>query len=75
MGRRHVLTITQEAHHLMVEAQGLPKAELLPLSATRYFARLKGEVEMDFVVNGDGRAHEIALNWTGYQLTAQRLAG
>jgi CubicO group peptidase (beta-lactamase class C family) len=73
MGRRHVLLITQEADRLIVEAQGLPKTELLPLSPTRYFARLKGEVELDFLVNGDGRAHEIALKWTGYRLSAQRL--
>lgn len=73
MGRRHILVITQEEQRLMVEAQGLPKTELLPLSPTRYFARLKGEVEMEFVVNDDGQAHEIALNWSGYQLSAQRL--
>jgi hypothetical protein len=72
MGRSHIMTITQEGDRLMVESQGLPKTELLPLSPTRYFARLKGEVEMDFVTNGAGRAHEIRLNWSGYQLTAQR---
>lgn len=74
MGRRHILVVTEEGQRLMLEAEGLPKAQMQPLSPTRYFARLKGEVEMDFIVNDSGQAHEIALNWSGYQLKAQRLA-
>ncbi len=72
MGRRHVLSVEQEGVHLTLEAHGLPKVTLAALTPTRYFARLKGEVELEFLPNGDGRAHEIALQWSGYPLTAKR---
>ena len=53
----------------MVEVHGLARTELRPLSETRYFARMKGEVELDFLDSG-----EIALNWAGHDVTARRAA-
>lgn len=73
MGRRHILSVEQEGDHLTLEAHGLPKVTLAALSPSRYFARLKGEVELEFLPNGNGRAQGIALQWSGYALTAQRV--
>jgi CubicO group peptidase (beta-lactamase class C family) len=73
MGRKTTLDITREGDRLMVEAHGLQKTEMRPLSATRYFAQMKGEVELTFITDGEP-AQELALNWAGHALTARRVA-
>jgi len=65
--------VPQKAARLLVEVHGLPKTELRPLAPSRYFAQMKGEVELTFVINGNGKAHTIDLDWTGHKLTAQRI--
>ena len=72
-GRTSRMVVTQEAARLLVEVHGLPKTELRPLTPTRYFAQMKGEVELTFVINGSGKAHTIDLDWSGHKLTAQRI--
>ncbi|WP_275888291.1 hypothetical protein [Nonomuraea lactucae] len=42
------------------------------MSATRYFARMKGEVELEFVVPDSGPVQEIALDWSGHRVDARR---
>ncbi|WP_449065812.1 serine hydrolase domain-containing protein [Planomonospora algeriensis] len=71
MGRTSVIEVTREGESLMVEVHGLKKTELRPMSRTRYFARMKGEVELTFV--GEP-AHEIAMLWSGHDVTARRIA-
>jgi hypothetical protein len=66
MGRTSTMNVTREDERLMVEVHGLVKTELRPMSETRFFARMKGEVELDFLANG-----EIALNWAGREVTAR----
>ncbi|MFI6740898.1 serine hydrolase [Nonomuraea sp. NPDC050451] len=66
MGRTSTMDVTREGERLMVEVHGLVRTELRPMSETRFFARMKGEVELDFLANG-----EVALNWAGREVTAR----
>lgn len=68
MGRTSTMDVTQEGERLMVEVHGLVKTELRQMSETRFFARMKGEVELDFLTNG-----EVALDWAGREITARPL--
>ena len=72
LGRAHVLEVRREGDELMAEVEGLPAARLRPLSPTRFFAQMKGEVELEFPA-GDGPAERIDMLWAGHQLTALRL--
>ncbi|GAA3166334.1 hypothetical protein [Nonomuraea roseoviolacea] len=60
------MDVTREGERLMVEVSGLVRTELRPMSRTRFFARMKGEVELDFLANG-----EIALDWAGHDVIAR----
>ncbi|WP_084959593.1 serine hydrolase domain-containing protein [Thermoactinospora rubra] len=71
MGRTSQMRVTAEGERLMVEVQGLAKTELRPMSRTRYFARMKGEVELTFV--GEP-AREISMVWSGHAVTARRVS-
>ncbi|MFI6502818.1 serine hydrolase domain-containing protein [Nonomuraea typhae] len=70
LGRTSEMTVTAEGERLMIAVQGLARTELRPLSRTRYFARMKGEVELTFV--GEP-AREIAMVWSGRPVTARRV--
>ncbi len=72
-GRTSHMRVTQDVDRLLAEVQGLPQTELRPLAYHRYFAQMKGEVELTFVLNRDGKAQTIDLDWSGHQLTARRL--
>jgi hypothetical protein len=69
LGRTSTMDVTRDGERLMVEVHGLARTELRPMSATRYFARMKGEVELDFREGG-----EVALNWAGREVTAHRVS-
>ncbi|MFC4012766.1 serine hydrolase domain-containing protein [Nonomuraea purpurea] len=69
MGRVSTMEITRVGDRLMAEVHGLARTELRPMSETRYFARMKGEVELDFLASG-----QIALNWAGRDVTAERVS-
>ncbi|MFI6390872.1 serine hydrolase [Nonomuraea sp. NPDC050540] len=66
MGRTSTMDVTRDGDQLMVEVQGLVRTELRPMSETRFYARMKGEVELDFLATG-----EVALNWAGQDVTAR----
>lgn len=74
LGRTATMDVTRDGDRLMAEVHGLNRTELRPMSPTRYFARMKGEVELDFVVDGDRPAQRIAMNWAGHAVTAKRVA-
>ncbi|MGW3351537.1 serine hydrolase domain-containing protein [Nonomuraea rubra] len=69
LGRTSIMDVTRDGDRLMVEVHGLARTELRPMSPTRYFARMKGEVELDFRDGG-----EVALNWAGRDVTARRVS-
>ncbi|GAA2208930.1 serine hydrolase domain-containing protein [Nonomuraea monospora] len=66
LGRTSTMEVTRDGERLMVEVHGLARTELRPMSETRFFARMKGEVELDFRASG-----EVALNWAGHDVTAR----
>jgi CubicO group peptidase (beta-lactamase class C family) len=69
MGRTSTMDVTRDGDRLMVEVHGLARTELRPMSETRFFARMKGEVELEFLPDG-----EVALNWSGRDVTARPAA-
>ncbi|MGP3921512.1 serine hydrolase [Nonomuraea sp. 10N515B] len=69
MGRTSTMDVTRDGDRLMVEVHGLVRTELLSMSETRFFGRMKGEVELDFRANG-----EVAVNWAGHDVTARPAA-
>lgn len=69
MGRTSTMDVTRDGDRLMVEVHGLARTELRPMSETRFFASMKGEVELDFLATG-----EVALNWAGHDVTARPAA-
>jgi CubicO group peptidase (beta-lactamase class C family) len=69
LGRTSTMDVTRDGDRLMVEVHGLARTELRPMSRTRFFARMKGEVELDFLPTG-----EVALNWAGRDVTARPAA-
>jgi hypothetical protein len=55
-----VLTSTRKGDKLMAQAAGEPgKAELMPQSATQFFLRGPGEVQVTFVKDDNGRVTHI----------------
>ncbi|SEG15540.1 CubicO group peptidase, beta-lactamase class C family [Nonomuraea solani] len=66
-GRTSIMDVTRDGDRLMVEVHGLARTELRPMSETRYFARMKGEVELDFRPDG-----KVTLNWAGRDVVASR---
>ncbi|TYB64743.1 serine hydrolase [Nonomuraea sp. PA05] len=69
LGRTSTMEVTRAGDRLMVQVHGLARTELRPMSETRFFARMKGEVELDFRATG-----EVALNWAGHDVTARPAA-
>ncbi|WP_268959703.1 serine hydrolase domain-containing protein [Nonomuraea antri] len=65
LGRTSTMDVTRDGNRLMAQVHGLAKTDLRPMSETRFFARMKGEVELDFLATG-----EVALNWAGHHITA-----
>jgi hypothetical protein len=72
-GRPVKLKVFREGDSLGLEAAGLPKTHMRAMSPTRYFAQLKGEVELDFVTDGAQPAREISIRWAGHPMTATRV--
>lgn len=73
-GRTSAMEITQDGNALWAEVHGLPKTRLRPLATDRYFAQMKGEVELTFCDNGGQPVTDIAVDWAGHALSAQRVA-
>lgn len=70
-GRTSTMLITQEDDALWAEVQGLPRARLCHRSL---FCPDEGRGGIDFLTNDNAPPAEIALNWAGHSLMAQRIA-
>nr|WP_055504854.1 serine hydrolase domain-containing protein [Nonomuraea pusilla] len=70
MGRSSTMDVTQDGDHLVAEVHGLARTELRPMSPTRYFASMKGEVELEFAADGS----HVLLNWAGHPVRAERVS-
>jgi len=66
------LTITKEGSKLMAQASGQPKLELFPESPTKFFVK-EASIQIEFVVDGSGKATSLVLYQGGRQLPAKRI--
>ncbi len=66
------LTITKEGSKLRAQASGQPKLELFPESPTKFFVR-EASIQIEFVVDGSGKATSLVLHQGGRQLPAKRI--
>jgi len=66
------ITITKENNKLMAQATGQPKLELLPESQTKFFVK-EAAVQIEFVVEGTGKATSLVLYQGGRQLPAKKI--
>ena len=66
------LTITKEGSKLMAQASGQPKLELFPESPTKFFVK-EASIQIEFVVDGSGKATSLVLHQGGRQLPAKRI--
>lgn len=72
-GRISTLKFFVEGGKFWMHVPPLPKSEIYVISPTQYFTRSKGEVELTFVRNTQGKVDRIELNWSGYPMTATRV--
>jgi hypothetical protein len=69
-----VFTVTREGDKLMGHAAGEPsKAELVPLSPTRFAIPGPGEVEVTFVSGEGGRVTHMNLSFQGRQFQGRKI--
>ncbi len=66
------LTITKEGSKLRAQASGQPKLELFPESPTKFFVK-EASIQIEFVVDGSGKATSLVLHQGGRQLPAKRI--
>lgn len=73
-GRRSVLEVRRLADGLLASVSGLQPAPMQALSPTRFFATMKGEVELEFVGPAGHPVETIQIDWAGHPLVARRIS-
>jgi len=66
------IAITKEGSKLMAQATGQPKLEIFPESRTKFFVK-EVAVQIEFVVDGVGKATSLVLYQGGRQLPAKKI--
>ncbi len=66
------ITISKEGSKLMAQVIGQPKLELFPESPSKFFVK-EVAVQLEFVVDGSGKATSLVLHQGGRQLPAKRI--
>ncbi len=66
------ITISKDASKLMAQATGQPKLELFPESQTKFFVK-EVSVQIEFVVDGSGKATGLVLYQGGQRLPAKKI--
>jgi CubicO group peptidase (beta-lactamase class C family) len=74
-GRTSRLRFALEGGKLVMRVWGLPDSVLSPLSESKFYARSKGDVEMTFVRDAEGRVTGIDMLWAGQPTAAVRVNG
>jgi hypothetical protein len=67
-----MITITKENDRLMGEATGIPKAELVPASETKYFVK-GAPISLSFQREETGEVTQLTVYTDGRKLTAKRI--
>ncbi len=66
------LTISREGAKLLAQATGQPKLEIFPESPTKFFAK-EVDMQIEFVVEGDGKASSMVLHQSGRKLPGKKI--
>lgn len=66
------ITITKDGSKLMAQATGQPKLELFPESQTKFFVK-EASIQMEFVVDGSGKATSLVVYQAGQRLPAKKI--
>lgn len=66
------VTITKDVNKLMAQATGQPKLELFPESQTKFFVK-EVAVQIEFIVDGSGKATSLVLYQAGQRLAAKKM--
>lgn len=74
MGRTFIVDFRVEEDRLVMDMRGWTKVILKPMSDTMFYARAKGEVEMEFISGPGGRADSIEMVWAGVPVSATRIS-
>lgn len=72
-GRTSILNFAVESGKLTMDVKGLPKTIANAISENRFYARSKGDIDMQFLRDTGGRVDRIAMNWAGHEQTATRV--
>ena len=66
------ITITKDGNKLMAQATGQPKLGLFPESQTRFFVK-EASIQIEFVVDGSGKATSLVIYQGGQRLAAKKI--
>ncbi len=66
------ITISKEGSKLMVQAIGQPKLELFPESPSKFFVK-EADIQIEFVVDGSGKATSLVFYQAGQRLPAKKV--
>lgn len=66
------IAITKVGSKLMAQAPGQPKLELFAESSTKFFVK-EASIQIEFVVDGSGKATSLVLHQRGRQLPAKKV--
>jgi CubicO group peptidase (beta-lactamase class C family) len=66
------ITISKDGSKLMAQATGQPKLELFPESQTKFFVK-EASIQIEFVVDGSGKATSLVVYQGGQRLPAKRI--
>jgi hypothetical protein len=66
------ITISREGRKLMVQAIGQPKLELFPESPSKFFVK-EADIQIEFVVDGSGKATSLVFYQAGQRLPAKKV--
>lgn len=66
------LTISREGTKLLAQAPGQSKLELFPESPTKFFTK-EASIQIEFVVEGDGKASSLVFDQSGRKLPGKKI--
>ena len=66
------ITISKDGSKLMAQATGQPKLELFPESQTKFFVK-EASVQIEFVVDGSGKATSLVVYQAGQRIPAKKI--
>jgi len=67
-----MITISKEGSKLMAQVIGQPKLELFPESPSKFFVK-EVSLQLEFVVDGSGKATSLVLYQAGQRVSARKI--